>query len=968
MTSTHALENHGDFIGRHIGLDEQARAEMLGQLGVGSMDELMEQVVPANIRVEKRDNQPAHTEAATVERLKEFAAKNRVFKSFIGAGYYGNYTPPVIQRNVLENPAWYTAYTPYQPEISQGRLEALLTFQTMVSDLTGLEIANASLLDEATAAAEAMALALRVSKNKDSNTFFVSSDVHPQTIAVLETRAKPIEVEIVIGDASEVESLNCFGALFQYPGTSGEITDFSAAVDAVHEQKGLVIFAADLLALTLLKSPGEMGADIAVGSTQRFGVPMFFGGPHAAYMSTSSAHKRALPGRLIGVSIEAHGDTAYRMALQTREQHIRRDRATSNICTAQALLAITAGLYACYHGPEGLKRIASRVHRFTSILAEGLNRLGFEIVNERWFDTLTVRVPDAEKVHSAATDAEMNFRRVNQASPSDRSSGSAADLVGLSVDETTTRADVEAVLACFANGQAVPAFDELDATVIADVASDFVRKSEYLTHPVFHQYRTETEMLRYLRKLADKDLALDRTMIPLGSCTMKLNSTTEMTAVTWPEFAGIHPYAPSDQTVGYVEMIDELEAMLCDATGYDAVSLQPNAGSQGEYAGLLAIQAYNDSRGQSHRNVCLIPMSAHGTNPASAKMAGMDIVVVKCDDDGNVDMVDLTAKAEEHSENLAAIMITYPSTHGVFEEQVTELCETIHKHGGQVYIDGANLNAQVGLSEPGKFGGDVSHLNLHKTFCIPHGGGGPGVGPVAVREHLAPFLPGCPLAKEEQAVGPVSAAKWGSAGILPISWSYIYMMGDTGLRMASENAILGANYIAARLKDHYPVLYTGANDRVAHECIIDVRPLKDSAGIAVDDIAKRLMDYGFHGPTMSFPVPGTLMIEPTESESQAELDRFCDAMIQIRKEVQMVEDGTWDAEDNPLKHAPHTAFAIASDDWNHAYSRQIAAYPVPSLKAQKYFPAVGRIDQVYGDRNLICSCPAIEEYEAVAAE
>ena len=956
MTSTHALENHGDFIGRHIGLDEQARAEMLGQLGAGSMDELMEQVVPANIRVEKRDNQPAHTEAATVERLKEFAAKNRVFKSFIGAGYYGNYTPPVIQRNVLENPAWYTAYTPYQPEISQGRLEALLTFQTMVSDLTGLEIANASLLDEATAAAEAMALALRVSKNKDSNTFFVSSDVHPQTIAVLETRAKPIEVEIVIGDASEVESLNCFGALFQYPGTSGEITDFSAAVDAVHEQKGLVIFAADLLALTLLKSPGEMGADIAVGSTQRFGVPMFFGGPHAAYMSTSSAHKRALPGRLIGVSIDAHGDTAYRMALQTREQHIRRDRATSNICTAQALLAITAGLYACYHGPEGLKRIASRVHRFTSILAEGLNRLGFEIVNERWFDTLTVRVPDAEKVHSAATDAEMNFRRV------------ASDLVGLSVDETTTRADVEVVLACFANGQAVPAFDELDATVIADVASDFVRKSEYLTHPVFHQYRTETEMLRYLRKLADKDLALDRTMIPLGSCTMKLNSTTEMTAVTWPEFAGIHPYAPSDQTVGYAEMIDELEAMLCDATGYDAVSLQPNAGSQGEYAGLLAIQAYNDSRGQSHRNVCLIPMSAHGTNPASAKMAGMDIVVVKCDDDGNVDMVDLTAKAEEHSENLAAIMITYPSTHGVFEEQVTELCETIHKHGGQVYIDGANLNAQVGLCEPGKFGGDVSHLNLHKTFCIPHGGGGPGVGPVAVREHLAPFLPGCPLAKEEQAVGPVSAAKWGSAGILPISWSYIYMMGDTGLRMASENAILGANYIAARLKGHYPVLYTGANDRVAHECIIDVRPLKDSAGIAVDDIAKRLMDYGFHGPTMSFPVPGTLMIEPTESESQAELDRFCDAMIQIRKEVQMVEDGTWDAEDNPLKHAPHTAFAIASDDWKHAYSRQIAAYPVPSLKAQKYFPAVGRIDQVYGDRNLICSCPAIEEYEAVAAE
>ena len=959
MQTTTELENHDDFIRRHIGIDDQARAEMLGLLGVETIGDLMDQVVPANIRVDQRDNVPAHTEAVTVERLKEFAAKNRVFKSFIGAGYHDNYTPAVIQRNVLENPAWYTAYTPYQPEISQGRLEALLTFQTMVSDLTGLEIANASLLDEATAAAEAMALALRVSKNKASNTFFVSADVHPQTIAVLKTRANPIGVNVVVGELSELDSLSCFGALFQYPGTSGEVTDFSAAAAMVKEQKGLAIFAADLLSLTLLKTPGDMGADVAIGSTQRFGVPMFYGGPHAAYMATSETHKRALPGRLIGVSIDVHGDTAYRMALQTREQHIRRDRATSNICTAQALLAITAGLYACYHGPEGLKRIAARVHRFTSVLAEGLNRLGFEIVNERWFDTLTVRVPDAEAVHTAAADGEMNFRRV------------CSGQVGLSVDETMTREDIEAVLACFArsSGAESPQVDwDGDVSVEGHHYEGFARSSEFLTHPVFHRYQTETEMLRYLRKLADKDLALDRTMIPLGSCTMKLNATTEMTAVTWPEFAGIHPYAPSEQTQGYAEMIAELEAMLCDATGYDAVSLQPNAGSQGEYAGLLAIQAYNDSRGQSHRNVCLIPNSAHGTNPASAKMAGMDIVVVKCDEDGNVDMADLTAKAEQHSDNLAAIMITYPSTHGVFEEHVTELCDIIHEHGGQVYIDGANLNAQVGLAEPGKFGGDVSHLNLHKTFCIPHGGGGPGVGPVAVREHLVPFLPGCPLSTEDQAVGPVSAANWGSAGILPISWSYIYMMGDTGLRMASENAILGANYIATRLKDHYPVLYTGANDRVAHECIIDVRPLKDSGGITVDDIAKRLMDYGFHGPTMSFPVPGTLMIEPTESESKAELDRFCDAMIQIRKEVQMVEDGTWDAEDNPLKHAPHTAFAIASDEWNHVYSRQVAVYPVASLKLQKYFPAVGRIDQVYGDRNLVCSCPSIEEYEAVAAD
>ena len=845
MTTTNQLEGHDEFIGRHIGIYDASRAEMLGELGVSGIDELMQQVVPAGIRIAKRDNVPPHSEAATLKRLKTLASQNRVFRSFIGAGYYGCYTPTVIQRNVLENPAWYTAYTPYQPEISQGRLEALLTFQTMVSDLTGLEIANASLLDEATAAAEAMALCLRVTKNKTSTTFFVSDDTHPQTIAVLKTRAEPIGIEVVVGDpTTDLADLDCFGALFQYPGTSGEIADYSEAVAAVHANKGLVVFAADLLSLTLLRSPREMGADIAIGSTQRFGVPMFFGGPHAAYMATTGAHKRALPGRLIGVSIDVHGDVAYRMALQTREQHIRRDRATSNICTAQALLAIAAGLYACYHGPDGLKRIATRVHRFTSILAEGLNRLGFEIVNKHWFDTLTVRTSDAAKIHAASAQREMNFRRVSD------------DLIGISLDETTTTDDIDAILACFAGSQAAPSSDELAQTVVGSISTEFARTSDYLTHPVFHQYQTETEMLRYLRKLADQDLALDRTMIPLGSCTMKLNATTEMIPVTWPEFCHIHPYAPADQTEGYAKLISELEAMLCDATGYDAVSLQPNAGSQGEFAGLLAIQAYHASRNQGHRDVCLIPNSAHGTNPASAKMAGMKIVVVKCDDDGNVDLEDLKTRAAEHADNLAAMMITYPSTHGVFEEQVTELCDIVHENGGQVYIDGANLNAQVGLCEPGRYGGDVSHLNLHKTFCIPHGGGGPGVGPVAVREHLAPFLPGCPRSDEEQPVGPVAAAMWGSAGILPISWAYIYMMGDTGLRMASENAILGANYIASRLKQHYPILYTGAHDRVAHECIVDVRPLKDSAGIAVDDIAKRLMDYGFTARQCRSPYQG----------------------------------------------------------------------------------------------------------------
>jgi len=956
--STKDLENCDEFLRRHIGPQAVDQKEMLATLGYDSVDALMNHVIPDSIRIEKHDPNPSHTEAEAIARLQELAQKNRVFKSYIGTGYYNCHTPAVILRNVLENPAWYTAYTPYQPEISQGRLEALMNYQMVVSDLTGLEIANASLLDEATAAAEAMTLCLRVCKN-DSSTFFVSRDAHPQTIAVLKTRAEPLGVEIIVGDhATDLDSLDCFGALFQYPGTSGEICDFEAAIDTVHQQQGLAVLAADLLSLTLLKSPGEMGADVAIGSTQRFGVPLFYGGPHAAYLSTTDKHKRAIPGRLIGLSIDRHGDTAYRMALQTREQHIRRDKATSNICTAQALLAITAGLYATYHGPDGLRRIATRVHRFTSILATGLNQLGFAIVNQRWFDTLTVATGKATApIHEAANGQQINFRSLDETH------------LGISLDETTTRSDVVQILKCFAGGQSTPQstaqFEDLDAAVIAKLDSAVTRQSDYLQHPVFHRYRTETEMLRYLRKLADKDLALDRTMIPLGSCTMKLNATTEMLPISWPEFADIHPHAPANQAEGYAELIQELESMLCEATGYDAVSLQPNAGSQGEYAGLLAIRAYHASRGESHRDVCLIPESAHGTNPASAKMASMQIVVVRCDQEGNVDLADLQDKAQKHRQNLAAMMITYPSTHGVFEDKVVQLCEIIHEHGGQVYIDGANLNAQVGLCQPGKYGGDVSHLNLHKTFCIPHGGGGPGVGPVAVRSHLAPFLPGNPLCEDptSESVGPVSAAPWGSAGILPISWAYIYMMGDTGLRQASEVAILNANYIATRLAPHYPVLYSGDHGRVAHECILDVRPLHDTAGITVDDIAKRLIDYGFHAPTMSFPVPGTLMIEPTESESKAELDRFCDAMIQIREEIQSVEDNLWDRQDNPLSNAPHTAIEVTADNWEHCYSRQVAAYPTPTLKENKYWVPIGRTDHAYGDRNLICSCPTPKQYE-----
>ncbi|MEM8677923.1 MAG: aminomethyl-transferring glycine dehydrogenase [Planctomycetota bacterium] len=931
-----AVRRH-EFQARHLGVGID---EMLSRLKVESLDELTDQVVPAAIRSTRAAVQPGHPEDEALARLRELASQNTVYKSYIGMGYYRCHTPSVILRGVLQNPAWYTAYTPYQPEISQGRLEALLNFQTMISDLTGLEVANASLLDEATAAAEAMAMCLRLCKH-DNRRFFVSEDVHPQTIAVLRTRAEPIGVEIVVGN-HETSSLDCFGALFQYPGTSGELHDFRAAIEAVHDAKGLVVLATDLLSLTLLTSPGELEADIAIGSSQRFGVPLFYGGPHAAFLSTRSEFKRAIPGRLIGVSIDAHGQTAYRMALQTREQHIRRDKATSNICTAQALLAITAGLYAVYHGPQGLQQIARRVHGFTSVLAKGLNQLGYRVTNERWFDTLTIHTPgEAEAIHQQAAAHRLNLRPID------------ADHVGISLDETTSPDDVNELLACFAQHQAPPEFVDLQSLVTTEIDAAFVRRSEYLTHPVFHRYRTETEMMRYLRRLADRDLALDRTMIPLGSCTMKLNAATEMTPVTWPEFADIHPYAPRAQASGYEQLIHELEEMLCAATGYDSVSLQPNAGSQGEFAGLLAISGYHQSRGEAHRNICLIPASAHGTNPASAIMAGMKVVVVKCDDEGNVDITDLQQKAQEHGPHLAAMMITYPSTHGVFEQHISMLCAIIHEHGGQVYIDGANLNAQVGLCEPGHYGGDVSHLNLHKTFCIPHGGGGPGVGPVAVRSHLAPFLPGDPLRHTDTPIGPVSAAPWGSAGILPISWAYIYMMGDQGLKKASQVAILNANYVATRLADHYPILYTGDHGRVAHECILDVRGLK----VSVDDIAKRLVDYGFHAPTMSFPVPGTLMIEPTESESKDELDRFCDAMIQIRDEIQCVEDGMWDAEDNPLRHAPHTAASVTADNWTHAYSRQVAAFPLPELASHKYWPPVGRIDQAYGDRNVMCSCP-----------
>ena len=945
------LEQHADFIDRHIGPGESDRRAMLAGLGFDSMDAFIDKVVPASILTrEPLQIGTACSEAEVLEQLRAIASKNQVFTSYIGMGYYNCHTPTVILRNLLENPAWYTAYTPYQPEISQGRLEALLNFQTMVSDLTGMEIANASLLDEATAAAEAMTFCQRVAKSK-STTFFVSNECFPQTIDVVKTRAEPIGITVVVGDhRSDLDTLDCFGVLLQYPALNGDIHDYTDTVAKVHAKDAMVVVAADLLALTLLTPPGEFGADVAIGSAQRFGVPLGYGGPHAAYFATRDANKRVMPGRMVGVSIDSHGNPAYRLALQTREQHIRREKATSNICTAQVLLANIASMFAVYHGPQGLKTIAQRVHRLSAILAFGLRKLDCNVRTSAFFDTITVATGgNTQAIHAAARASSINLRVVD------------ATTVGISLDETTTRAQIEALWALFNGGITAPSFfDACEAAAVDCIPAGLVRRSAFLTHPVFNSHHSETQMLRYLRLLSDKDLALDRSMIPLGSCTMKLNATTEMIPVTWKEFAAIHPFAPLEQAQGYRQLITELEQMLVACTGYDAVSLQPNAGSQGEFAGLLAIRAYHESRGQSHRKICLIPSSAHGTNPATAHMAGMQVMVVKCDERGNVDLADLRAKAEQHAADLAALMVTYPSTHGVFEEAIREICDIVHAHGGQVYIDGANMNAMVGLCAPGKFGGDVSHLNLHKTFCIPHGGGGPGVGPIGVKSHLAPFLPGHRLLDSGS---PVTAAPWGSAGILPISWAYVALMGREGLKQASEMAILNANYIAHRLAPHYPILYAGEGGIVAHECIVDLRPLKDKTGITVDDMAKRLMDFGFHAPTMSFPVPGTLMIEPTESESKDELDRFCNAMIAIREEIRAVESGELKAEETALRHAPHTAMDIAAE-WNRAYSREQAVFPVKSLKqGGKYWPPVGRVDNVYGDRNLVCSCPPLADYE-----
>jgi glycine dehydrogenase len=946
-----ALEDHGAFRRRHIGPDPQDEAQMLALLGHASRDALIDAVVPKAIRRKTAMGIGApRTEGEALTALRRIAEKNQVFKSFIGQGYYETYTPGVILRNVFQNPAWYTAYTPYQPEISQGRLEALLNFQTMVADLSGMAIANASMLDEATAAAEAMTMCLRSTKSA-ARVFAVADDVMPQTIDVLRTRAAPLDVEIRVLPAARLGSAGAFAALVQYPGADGEVRDFSGLAAALHASGAYLIAAADLLALAILKPPGEWGADIVVGSAQRFGVPMGFGGPHAGYLATRDELKRTMPGRLVGATMDAQGQTAYRLALQTREQHIRREKATSNICTAQVLLAVMASMYAVYHGPQGLARIARRVNRFAAILAAGLQKIGFASPTRAIFDTVTVDAAgQAAAIVERSRGARMNFRRVGETR------------IGISLDETTTRADVEAIWRVFAGNAPGFGVADLEASIAVPFPPQLARDSSYLSHPVFNRYHSETEMLRYLRRLADKDVALDRSMIPLGSCTMKLNATSEMIPVGWQEFAHIHPFAPADQWKGYREMIEALEARLAKATGYAAVSIQPNAGSQGEYAGLLIIEAWHRSRGEGHRDVCLIPSSAHGTNPASAQMAGMKVVVVGCDESGNVDVDDLRAKAEAHAGELAALMITYPSTHGVFEEGIVEICDIVHRHGGQVYIDGANMNAMVGLCAPGEFGGDVSHLNLHKTFCIPHGGGGPGVGPVAVAKHLVPFLPGHRyLESPQSAIGAVSAAPFGSASILPISWMYIEMMGDAGLKAASEVAILNANYIAKRLASHYPVLYSGPGGLVAHECILDLRPLKEKSGIQVEDVAKRLIDYGFHAPTMSFPVAGTLMVEPTESESKAELDRFCDAMIAIREEIRAVEQGTMDREDNPLKNSPHTAAVVTGDEWNHGYSRQVAAYPVASLRANKYWCPVGRADNVYGDRNLFCSCVPVAE-------
>ncbi|QHB72315.1 aminomethyl-transferring glycine dehydrogenase [Stenotrophomonas sp. 364] len=943
--SLRELEHSHAFVERHIGPNDAEIAQMLDVVGHASLDALTDAIVPAGIKSPAALALPESlTEVQALAKIRAIADKNQVFRTFIGQGYYGTLTPNVILRNVLENPAWYTAYTPYQAEISQGRMEALINFQTLCADLTGMEIANASLLDEATAAAEAMTLAKRSAKSK-SDTFFVHDAVHPQTLELLRTRAEPMGIVLRVGTPAEAMEAEAYGVLLQYPDTFGHVGDYKALADAVHARGGLVAVATDLLALTLIAAPGEWGADIVVGNSQRFGVPFGFGGPHAAFMACRDAYKRSMPGRLIGVSVDAQGNAAYRLTLQTREQHIRREKATSNICTAQVLLAVMASMYAVYHGPEGLTRIARRTHRLAAILASALRAAGVN-VGEHFFDTLHVKDIDAKAIHAKAAAARINLRAID------------SEAVGISLDETTTREDIVALGQLFG---ATVDVDALDARTADALPAGLVRTSAFLTHPVFNTHHSEHELLRYLRSLADKDLAMDRTMIPLGSCTMKLNATAEMIPVTWPEFADIHPLAPADQATGYKELIESLEAMLVECTGYDAVSLQPNSGAQGEYAGLLAIRAYHRSRGDDHRDVCLIPDSAHGTNPASAQMCGMKVVVTKTDANGNVDVEDIRVNAEKYSDRLAAIMMTYPSTHGVFEEEVVEICEIIHKHGGQVYTDGANMNALVGVAKPGKWGSDVSHLNLHKTFCIPHGGGGPGVGPCAVKSHLAPFLPG--KLGDNGPVGMVSAASFGSASILPISWMYITLMGTAGLRKATQVALLNANYIATRLAPHFKTLYTGRNGLVAHECILDVRPLEKTSGIAAEDVAKRLIDFGFHAPTLSFPVAGTLMVEPTESESLHELDRFINAMIQIREEIAAIEDGRLDREDNPLKHAPHTATAVSASEWAHAYPRELAAFPLASLRQQKYWPPVARVDNVYGDKNVMCACIPVDAYK-----
>ncbi len=950
MTKSTSAEPAVSFERRHIGPSPRDVTAMLETVRAKSMESLIGESVPASIRQKRPlDLPPALSETEALTHMEAIAAQNQVFTSLIGQGYSGTILPAVIQRNILENPAWYTAYTPYQPEISQGRLEALFNFQTMICDLTGLDVANASLLDEATAAAEAMALAHRSATAK-STTFFVDRDVHPQTLAVLRTRGEALGWSLVSGDPlTELDGTEVFGAILQYPGSHGAVRDVRPAIEKLHAKGALVVMAADPLALTLLTPPGELGADIAIGSMQRFGVPMGFGGPHAAYMAVRDALKRSMPGRIVGLSVDARGAPAYRLALQTREQHIRREKATSNICTAQVLLAVIASMYAVYHGPEGLTYIARSVHRRTAVLAAGLKKLGFAPLHQGYFDTVTVAAGDGKAVAARAVQEKINLRHDGKT-------------IGIALDETTTAASVEAVWRAFGGKLN---YGDVEREAKDALPAELKRTSPFLTHPVFHQHRSETELLRYMRKLADRDLALDRAMIPLGSCTMKLNATAEMIPVTWPAFGALHPFAPAAQAAGYHEMFDKLKAWLCEITGYDAISLQPNSGAQGEYAGLLAIRAYHKSRGDAKRDICLIPASAHGTNPATASMVGMSVVVVACDANGNVDVADLRAKAAQHKDRLAAIMITYPSTHGVFEEEIREICDIVHANGGQVYLDGANLNAQVGLSRPGDYGADVSHLNLHKTFCIPHGGGGPGMGPIGVRRHLAPFLPGHPY-NGDSAVGPVSAAPYGSASILVISYVYILMMGAAGLKRATEVAILNANYIAERLHPHFPVLYRNHNNRVAHECIVDPRDFKAS-GVTVDDIAKRLIDYGFHAPTMSFPVPGTLMIEPTESESKAELDRFCDAMIAIRKEIADVEAGRFEAAKSPLRHAPHTVHDLADDQWMRPYSRAEGCFPDGVSRTDKYWCPVGRVDNVYGDRNLVCSCPPVDTY-AEAAE